>query len=291
MELTQLRYFMEAANTGNLSKAAKNLHISQPSISKAVSKLEEELGTRLFTRNGRSVELNDDGRAFLARIAPSVAELQEAARWFSFPGEAAENRITVGVWGECDALWDCMRDFALENPGTFFTVINHIEEITRPDIRDYDLLLYPDGEEYFQKFRGEEILRDEYLLAAHGSETVSDGASVSLSDLGSFPFVSPGADSAEERILARHGVLPARVACAASLIARKELVRTGLGACLVACSESRVFAQDPEVRLLKIRDAELFRVMKICFKRGSLLGRSGTAFLEFAYAWFGLSAG
>ena len=61
MELTQLKYFLEAAKTENLSKAARDLHISQPSLSKAIQKLEEELGTPLFQRSGRHLRLNQNG--------------------------------------------------------------------------------------------------------------------------------------------------------------------------------------------------------------------------------------
>ena len=51
--LSQYRIFYEVARCGNISRAAKELYISQPAISKAIGKLEESLGTRLFLRNSR----------------------------------------------------------------------------------------------------------------------------------------------------------------------------------------------------------------------------------------------
>lgn len=60
--LAQYKIFYEVAKTGNISKAAKELYISQPAISKSISKLEDSLGTVLFTRNSRGVQLTNEGQ-------------------------------------------------------------------------------------------------------------------------------------------------------------------------------------------------------------------------------------
>ena len=55
--LSSYRIFYTVANTGNISKAAKELYISQPAISKSIQKLEDALHTRLFLRNSKGVRL------------------------------------------------------------------------------------------------------------------------------------------------------------------------------------------------------------------------------------------
>lgn len=55
--LSQYKIFYEVAKAGNISKAAKELYISQPAISKAISKLEDSLGLSLFTRSSRGYSL------------------------------------------------------------------------------------------------------------------------------------------------------------------------------------------------------------------------------------------
>ena len=59
--LSQYKIFYEVARTGNISKAAKELYISQPAISKAIGKLEESLNTTLFFRSSRGVQLTEEG--------------------------------------------------------------------------------------------------------------------------------------------------------------------------------------------------------------------------------------
>ena len=59
--LSQYKIFYEVAKAGNISKAAKELYISQPAISKAISKLEDSLGLSLFTRSSRGVQLTTEG--------------------------------------------------------------------------------------------------------------------------------------------------------------------------------------------------------------------------------------
>ena len=62
MELKQLRYFLVISECENMSEAAEKLHISQPALSLAVKKLEEELEVSLFKRTKNSIALNDNGK-------------------------------------------------------------------------------------------------------------------------------------------------------------------------------------------------------------------------------------
>ena len=59
--LSQYKIFYEVAKAGNISKAAKELYISQPAISKAISKLEDSLNVTLFTRSSRGVHMTPEG--------------------------------------------------------------------------------------------------------------------------------------------------------------------------------------------------------------------------------------
>src|SRR6266446_3197153 len=89
MELHQLRYFCAVAETGSFSRAAEHSHVSQPSLSQQILKLEAELGARLFDRLGRSVRLTEVGKTFLPRARAVLREL-EAAR-----GDVVESKDSI----------------------------------------------------------------------------------------------------------------------------------------------------------------------------------------------------
>lgn len=97
MEFHQLRYVCAIADTGSFSRAAERCHVAQPSLSQQVSKLEEDLGSRLFDRLGRSVRLTEAGRTFLP-YARSILHQMEAAR-SEVEDKRADVRgsVTVGV--------------------------------------------------------------------------------------------------------------------------------------------------------------------------------------------------
>lgn len=80
MTLTQLRYVIEVAEAGSISAATTRLFIAQPSLSKAVSELEAEMGVRIFERGARGVRLTDEGTRFLsyARQVVEQADLLES---------------------------------------------------------------------------------------------------------------------------------------------------------------------------------------------------------------------
>ena len=65
MELRHLRYFVAVAEAGSLTVAAGKLHTSQPSLSRQIRDLEEEVGAQLLKRSARGIELTPAGRAFL----------------------------------------------------------------------------------------------------------------------------------------------------------------------------------------------------------------------------------
>ncbi len=76
MSLTQLRYFVAVAEEGQVSRAAKRLHVSQPPMSQRLKELESELGVSLFERAPRGMRLTQQGAQFLL-TARSVLEQLE----------------------------------------------------------------------------------------------------------------------------------------------------------------------------------------------------------------------
>lgn len=89
MELRHLRYFVAVAEAGSLTVAAQaKLHTSQPSLSRQIRDLEDEVGAQLLTRRARGIELTPAGRAFLEHARTALSQVQaatEAARRITHP--------------------------------------------------------------------------------------------------------------------------------------------------------------------------------------------------------------
>lgn len=135
MELRHLRYFVAVAEEGSLTVAAeKRLHTAQPSLSRQLRDLEQEVGTQLFTRGARGIDLTPAGRAFLdhARLALSQAnEAVQAARRAARPAKAV---FSVGflTGQEVDWLPHVTRILRAELPTIEFKVTS----LYSPDLGD-----------------------------------------------------------------------------------------------------------------------------------------------------------
>jgi LysR family transcriptional regulator, hydrogen peroxide-inducible genes activator len=78
MELNQLRYFVAVAELGSFTRAAERSHVSQPSLSQQIAKLEREMAQPLFERLGRQVKLTEPGRALYERAVGILRGVDEA---------------------------------------------------------------------------------------------------------------------------------------------------------------------------------------------------------------------
>ncbi len=97
LDLTHLRYFQAAARTQNFTKAAEEAHISQPAFSASLSKLEKELGVRLFDRIGRRIQLNECGKLYIKYVDQALACLDEGDRKLSEAGREKKRRFSLGT--------------------------------------------------------------------------------------------------------------------------------------------------------------------------------------------------
>ena len=80
MELAQIRYFQTIAAEGSFTRAAQKLFLSQPALSKSMSRLEDELGVELFARHGVRVELNNFGRLFLSQMETVMRQISDGVK-------------------------------------------------------------------------------------------------------------------------------------------------------------------------------------------------------------------
>ena len=129
MELHQLRYFCAIADTGSFSRAAQQSHVSQPSLSQQIRKLEDELGARLFDRLGRTVRLTELGKAFLPRARTVLRDLEAARSDVVERKTAISGSLCIGVIPTIAPYFlpSVLASFSQQYPEARVTVV---EEIT-----------------------------------------------------------------------------------------------------------------------------------------------------------------
>ncbi|WP_342439185.1 LysR family transcriptional regulator [Paenibacillus sp. FSL L8-0436] len=133
MELTQLEYFMTVARLEHMTMASKALGITQPALSHAIAKLENEIGAPLFERNGRNVKLNRNGAMFskwvgkaLQNIENGVKEIEE----WSNPDTGVITLSYLNILG-VDLIPHLVRSYQLDHPKVRF-------ELTQGNLGDID---------------------------------------------------------------------------------------------------------------------------------------------------------
>ncbi len=113
MEIRVLRYFLAIAREENMTRAARQLHISQPSLSKEIRKLEDELGHTLFIRTNKSMRLNDEGMLLRKRAEDIIGMVDKTAEEFGQLDNIIGGEIRIGCAESylIKYLARCIRDF------------------------------------------------------------------------------------------------------------------------------------------------------------------------------------
>ncbi|MCC8127201.1 MAG: LysR family transcriptional regulator, partial [Clostridiales bacterium] len=103
MELRVLRYFLEVARRGSVTRAAEHLHVSQPTLSRQLKELEEELGKKLFVRSNYSVKLTDEGMLLRTRAEDILDMVDKTTDEFKSMDDISGGDIRIGC-AESDGI-------------------------------------------------------------------------------------------------------------------------------------------------------------------------------------------
>jgi len=235
MELHQLRYFVAIAETANFTRAAERSHVSQPSLSQQIGKLESEVGHKLFHRLGRKAVLTEAGTAFLERARRILFEVENAARELS-DHPSLGRRITVGAVQT--VMPYLITPFIAALRGTHPNLLIDAREDFRANLvravveGELDLAVVPLPVKD-HRISVETLLTEPLLLVVGKQHPIASLTEISINDLAGENFVSLGDSSAlasqirsffgDQKFQPRIGFRCAQVATL------KQFVSTGLG--------------------------------------------------------------
>ncbi|MBQ9411665.1 MAG: LysR family transcriptional regulator [Oscillospiraceae bacterium] len=291
MTIPQLRCFTTVARLENVSQSAELLHLSQSSLSKSIAKLEEELGTPLFERRGKKLTLNAAGQRLLEYSTRTLRELERTKDDLRLIATGTETRIRIGTAWSGPPLMECIAAFHRLHPEAAFDLDSGIERCDRPDINDYDMLIYPAGQKY-QKYKGTSLCEESYSLAVCKAHPLAEAGSVGPEELNglSLVFLRSGSAWVEFPCQLCNALELRFASCcyADSRLLHRQMIVSGLSAGFVPDSVSDFYRDAPEVRLIPVRDRRFSRNILVCFRREKHLSPLARAFRDFAAGRLGL---
>jgi len=291
MQIEELRWFATLCETGNVGRAAAELGLSQPGLSRALARLERELGAPLFDRRGRVLELNRYGRAFLEHARRILAEDEAGRRAIAELTSPQTGTValaflyTVGNW----LVPRLLLSFRAEYPGVRFHLVQggntgNLEALDRGEVDTVITSPRPPNPDLAWR-----PLRTEHLyLAVPAEHRLASRRRVRIQEAAAESFVATreGTGLREStQLLWQEAGFDARIAFESDDVAAlRGMVAVGLGVAVLPRSRSYDGSVDdsaePWLRYIPIAGPSSSRVLGLAWREDRWASPAVTAFRE-----------
>ena len=204
MELRQLRYFIQSAETLNFTEAAHFLHISQSTLSQQIKQLEDELGMLLFDRVGKRVRLTEAGKLFLPYARQSTHDSESGRHVIQDLKGLLTGVLNIGVtYGLNTLLTPTLIAFSKQYPNIkiivdFGTSEDLLEKLKHVEV---DFILSFSQAEEKNMFVTQPLFESRLSLVFHPSNPISKKKSIAVRELAGIPLVMPAKGFTTHRFL------------------------------------------------------------------------------------------
>jgi LysR family nitrogen assimilation transcriptional regulator len=192
MNILSLKYFLKIVECETITKAASELHIAQPALTRHVHALEQELGVKLLMRHGRGVRVTDPGRLLVRRATAIIADLDALSDDLHATQSQPQGTLGVGLpyaWSE-HITAPVVREFNHLYPEVQLTVIADSSETLRSMLKskylDFAVLT---THEHDPDVESRPIARDQMFLFGAKGSGLGDLHEISLSDFAQLPNI------------------------------------------------------------------------------------------------------
>jgi len=288
MLMAQVEGFLETARQGNLSRAAESLHIGQPALTARLQALEGELGSPLFDRGRRGMQLTAAGRAFLPYAQRAVLALEEGAGLVTALARGDVGELVVGAAPAVSAyvLPGLLVRFTERHPSVRLVVrTGHSEEILEMALRqDVDVGLV--RELRHPEIESRPLYDDVLVLVAHSSHPFAGRERIDVTEMAGARLILFDRTSSYYELtnawFREAGVAPDGVMELDNIDAAKQMVGQGLGIALLPHTAVAAELADGRLRAIEIAGADPIRRRVVAIRRRDLGTVTGpvAAFLE-----------
>ncbi len=286
MTLNQLRYFQAVARLQNFRAAAEELYISQPSLSRSIDSLEDELGVVLFEKSGRGIALTGSGRLLL-EYANRIIEECDIAIYKMKELSTSGGRIDIGYVFPLANYYipHKVRSF-LDMPGnehvTFGFTQNRTSSIIR-DIKngklDVGFCAYSENEEELEFVP---LMKQEMVIITSLEHPLADQGDLSIRELANYPVIGydriSGLGGYTNRLYKNVGIKPEIVCECSDENSIQALVREQFGIALVARVD---ILNEKYLKIHHVSDADLVHYVNVVWLKNHYLMPATKRFIDF----------
>ena len=195
MEIRVLRYFLTVVREESITKASEVLHITQPTLSRQLAQMEEEIGVKVFDRGSRKIKLTNEG-ILLRRRAEEILQLVDKTELELVEQEKlVEGKLSIGC-GEIASvqqLPELFKDFHQKYPRVTFDIFTATADLVKEQMDkgliDIGLLLEPIDIEKYEFIRMD--IKERWVVLMHPSDPLAEKEFITASDLAELPLILP----------------------------------------------------------------------------------------------------
>ncbi len=194
MELNEIRYFLELSKARNFTKAAEACHVSQPALTRAIQKMENELGGLLFSRERNNTHLTELGRLIEPHLSEIAAQSTEAKRTAMRFLKLEQASLSLGVMCTIapTPFVGFMARFRARNPGIDVSILEDVPDrlcdlLIKGEL-DVALMARPDG--FPQPLRASELFSEQFVIACSAGHRFSGRHHIEMAELDGETYLS-----------------------------------------------------------------------------------------------------
>ncbi|MBV8622496.1 MAG: LysR family transcriptional regulator [Herbaspirillum sp.] len=234
MDIRELRNFIHVARAGSFSRAASELYIAQPALSRQIAKLESEIGLPLLVRHGRGVKLTEAGARLLERAEMISHMVNDTGQHVRASASTERGYLSVGLPPTIGSLIGAslIREFREQWPG----VLLHLREGLSSSLQEWVLdkrvdLAVVYNQPLLEAFDVRPLFSEPMVLVAPSGSNARPA--LQIRDLASIPLILPGLPHSNRRLIEhaaiQHGVRLRVELEVDSVALTKQLVKSGVG--------------------------------------------------------------
>lgn len=285
MEIRVLRYFLTVVREESITKAAQILHITQPTLSRQLAQMEEEVGVKLFERGARRITLTNEG-ILLRRRAEEILQLVEKAeKELTEQEEQVEGKVSVGC-GEIASVQivsDLIQSFREKYPRVSFDLFTANADLVKEQmdkgLLDIGLLLEPIDIEKYDFIRLN--MKENWVVLMRPDDLLTQKETVTAEELSKYPLILPRRMSVQSELANWFGDYYDKLNIAfTSNFSTNAAIMVSRGAVCALVVEGAVPFWDQSKVTYRPLSPALTATSVLAWKRGQPFSLAATKFIE-----------